>query len=120
MLKDILINANKPYGLKDITNSVTKIYKKESDFSNGLTSIALNVIDTYLADGNPDSLFTEPEFIKTNDLNNFLKWEKLGKGTEHTPKFEQLLFANKYLMGQCLADHVSIRNQINNLLINRV
>ncbi|MFZ2171147.1 MAG: AIPR family protein [Methylococcaceae bacterium] len=120
MLKDILINANKPYGLKDITNSVTIIYKKESDSSNSLTSIALNVIDTYLADGNPDSLFTEPEFIRTKDLNNFLKWEKLGKGRDHTPKFEQLLFANKFLMGQSLAGHVSIRNQINNLLTNEV
>jgi hypothetical protein len=119
MLKDILINANQPYGLKDITNSVTKIYRKESDTSNGLTSIALNVIDTYLADGNPDSLFTEPEFIRTKDLNNFLKWEKLGKGREYTPKFEQLLFANKFLMGQSLAGQISIRSQINNLLTNR-
>lgn len=117
ILKDILINSNKPYGLKDITNSVIKVYGSESEASAGLTSIALNLIDTYLADGNPDSLFMEPEFARTKDLNNFLKWDKLGKGREHTPKFEQLLFANKFLMGQSLAGQVSIRNKVNELLI---
>lgn len=112
LIKDILINAGKPYGLKDITDSVVKIFANETETSKGLINIALNVIDNYLADGNPDSLFTEPEFQRTRDLNNFLKWDKLGKGREYTPKFEQLLFANKYLMSQSLGDQLSIRAQI--------
>jgi hypothetical protein len=112
LIKDILISAGKPYGLKDITDSVTKIFEEEAECSDGLTSIALNVIDSYLADGNENSLFTEPEFVRTKDLNNFLKWEKLGKGREHTPKFEQLLYMNKYLLGQTLAGQVSIREKI--------
>ncbi len=112
LIKNILINESKPYGLKDITASVIKIFDNESDTSKGLISIALNVIDNYLADGNPDSLFTEPEFQRTRDLNNFLKWDKLGKGRDFTPKFEQLLFANKFLMGQSFAGQLSIRAQI--------
>lgn len=112
LIKDILINENKPYGLKDITQTVIKIFNEESEASKSLVNIALNVIDNYLADGNPDSLFTEPEFQRTRDLNNFLKWDKLGKGREHTPKFEQLLFANKFLMGQSLAGQKSTRVQI--------
>ena len=116
LIKDILINDSKPYGLKDITNAVIKIFEKESETSKGLIDIALNVIDNYLADGNPDSLFTEPEFQRTKDLNNFLKWDKLGKGRDYTPKFEQLLFANKFLMGQSLAGQQSIRKQILEIL----
>jgi hypothetical protein len=116
LIKDILINDSKPYGLKDITNAVNIIFKDGSETSKGLIDIALNVIDNYLADGNPDSLFTEPEFQRTKDLNNFLKWDKLGKGREYTPKFEQILFANKYLMGQSLAGQLSIRKQILEML----
>lgn len=116
LIKDILINNSKPHGLKELTDAVIKIFKDESDSSKNLINIALNVIDNYLADGTQDSLFTEPEFIRTKDLNNFLKWEKLGKGREFTPKFEQLLFANKYLMGQSLSGQQSVRQQIGSIL----
>jgi len=112
LIKDILINDSKPHGLKEITSSVINIFANETETSKGLINIALNVIDNYLADGNPDSLFTEPEFQRTKDLNNFLKWDKLGKGRDFTPKFEQLLFANKFLMGQSLFGQQSVRTQI--------
>lgn len=115
-VKDILINANKPFGLHDITSSIIKIYYEENDGAKNLTDIALNVIDNYLADGNNDSLFTEPEYLRTKDLNSFLKWEKLGKGREHTPKLEQLLYANKYLMGQSFAGQSSAKSLILRLL----
>ena len=116
LIKDILINNSKPHGLKELTEAVIKIFKVETETSNNLINIALNVIDNYLADGTQDSLFTEPEFIRTKDLNNFLKWEKLGKGREFTPKFEQLLFANKYLMGQSLSGQQSVRQQVSAIL----
>ena len=112
LIKDILINANLPYGFKNITDFVIKLFSVESEASSGFISIALNVIDTYLADGNSDSLFTEAEYLRSRDLNNFLKWDKLGKGIDFTPKFEQLLFANKFLMGQSLAGQKSVRSQV--------
>jgi len=112
LIKDILINASMTYGLKDLTAAIIALFKEETEASLGLTNIALNVIDTYMAVGNAESVFTEPEFERTRDLNYFLKWEKLGKGREFTPKFEQLLFANKYLMSQSLAGHESIRTQV--------
>lgn len=116
LIKDILINNSKLHGLKELTEAVIRIFKNETDSSKNLINIALNVIDNYLADGTQDSLFTEPEFIRTKDLNYFLKWEKLGKGREFTPKFEQLLFANKYLMGQSLSGQQSVRQQITSIL----
>jgi hypothetical protein len=116
LIKDILINNSKPHGLKELTEAVIKVFKNDTDTSKNITNIALNVIDNYLADGTQDSLFTEPEFVRTKDLHNFLKWEKLGKGREYTPKFEQLLFANKYLMGQSLSGQLSVRQQISTIL----
>ena len=117
LIKDILINSNKAYGPKEITDSIVKIFAKDDPASEGLVNIALNVIDNYLADGNADSLFTEPQYLQTRDFNNFLKWEKLGKGIDFTPKFEQLLFANKFLMGQSLAGQESVRSQISKLIV---
>lgn len=117
LIKDILINNSKPHALKELTDAVVIIFKDDTDTSKNLINIALNVIDNYLADGTQDSLFTEPEFIRTKDLNNFLKWEKLGKGREFTPKFEQLLFANKYLMGQSLSGQQSVRQQVSAILV---
>lgn len=118
LIKDILINNAKAHGLKELTDAIIKIFSTASEPSKNIINIALNVIDNYLADGKEDSLFTEPEFIRTKDLNNFLKWEKLGKGRDFTPKFEQLLFANKYLMGQSLSEQQSVRQQITNILSN--
>jgi len=116
LIKDILIKNSKPYGLKDVTDTVIKLFREENDYSCNLVNIALNVIDSYLADGTNESLFTEPEFLRTRDLNNFLKWDKLGKGRDFTPMFEQLLYANKYLMGQSLSGQQSVRNQISAIL----
>jgi len=116
LIKDILIKNSKPYGLKDVTDTVIKLFREENDYSCNLVNIALNVIDSYLADGTNESLFTETEFLRTRDLNNLLKWDKLGKGRDFTPMFEQLLYANKYLMGQSLSGQQSVRNQISAIL----
>ena len=39
----------------------------------------MGVIDDYLVSGGEDTIYLEPEYRKTNDLNAFLKSEKLGK-----------------------------------------
>jgi hypothetical protein len=117
LIKDILINNSLQHGLKELTVAAIKIFEKETESSKSLINIALNVIDNYLADGTQDSLFTEPEYLRTRDLNNFLKWEKLGKGRDFTPKLEQLLFANKFLMGQSLSGQLSVRAQILKILL---
>lgn len=116
LVKDVLITANKPHGLKELTQAIINIFEDNTETSGRLIDIALNVIDNYLADGNPDSLFTEAEFIRTKDLNNFLKWDKLGKGREYTPKFEQMLFANKFLMGQSLGSEKTVRAKVVELI----
>lgn len=116
LIKDILINENRSHGLTDLTHAVIKIYGVNHPENSGLTDIAINVVDNYLADGNSESLYTEPEYIKSKDLNGFLKWEKLGKGRDFTPKLEQQLYANKYLMRQSLGGQKSVRDRVLDML----
>lgn len=57
--------------------------------------VAVGVIDDYLAQGD-DSIYREPEFAKTNDINAFLKSEKLGKSDEFSPNLRtQISLAKK-------------------------
>ncbi len=84
LVKDFLVNASIAYGHMDISRSIIELDK--SDFLAEFGDAAVQVIDDYLTDGNEDSLFNEPEFMKNKDLNSFLKSEKLGKGEEFSPK----------------------------------
>ena len=84
LVKDFLINASLGYGHAEIANAIIKL--KNAGFLAEFGDAAVQVIDDYLTDGNEDSLFSEPEFLKNKDLNSFLKSEKLGKGEEFSPK----------------------------------
>lgn len=94
LIKDLLINSGLQYGPNEITKAVIMM--------GGATSLqeigdsAVQVIDDYLTDGNEDSLFSEPEFLKTKNLNLFLKADKLGKGDELYPNLRsQITIAKK-------------------------
>ena len=52
--------------------------------------------DDYLTNGAEDSIYLEPEFQKTSDLNAFLKSEMLGKSEEFSPNLRtQISMAKK-------------------------
>lgn len=67
---------------------------------------AVGVIDDYLVSGGEDSIYLEPEYRKTNDLNAFLKSEKLGKTDDFSPNLRtQISLARKdFRRGSHLAD----------------
>jgi AIPR protein len=94
MVKDILVNLGLDYSARSIARAVVCL-----EASGGLKRIgdsAIQLIDDYLTVGNDDSLFTEPEFQKSQDLNSFLKSEKLGKSEEFSPKLKmQMAMAKK-------------------------
>ncbi|POO56715.1 hypothetical protein [Agrobacterium rosae] len=52
---------------------------------------AVQLIDDYLTNGADNSIFSEPEFQKTRDLNAFLKSEKLGKSDDFYPNLRATL-----------------------------
>ena len=93
----------------NISSSVIKVFTNlESEAAKQLSEAALNVIDDYLTRGNEDSVFTEPKF--NEDLNNFLKWEKLGKGTENTPKLSNLIAFTKRDMRRSIGGQQAARD----------
>lgn len=84
IVKDLLVNFGRAYTPPEISRAIICLEK-----AGELTEIgdaAVQLIDEYLTPGNDDSLFTEPEFAKTQDLNAFLKSDKLGKSDEFAPK----------------------------------
>lgn len=71
------------------------------DASKALLDTVVGVVDGYLTTGLEDSAFFESAFRNTfnNDLNGFLKWEKLGKSESDTPCRRRLLEITKNAMG---------------------
>jgi hypothetical protein len=103
MVKDLLINFGLDYSSGSIARAVISLNNTE-DIS-AIGDAAIQLIDEYLTIGNEDSLFAEPEFQKTQDLNAFLKSERLGKSDEFSPKLKMQMAMTKkiYKKGTDLA-----------------
>jgi hypothetical protein len=60
---------------------------------------------------NDDSIFKEPNFTN-NDLNAFLKSDKLGRGSQEAPKLHNLISLNRLLMRKSIAGQKPSRDVI--------
>ena len=104
LLKHVLIRAYTPPvpSNKQITKALLKLFvAPNNDGVEALLNTALEVIDEYLTPGAEDSVFNEPSFISyNNDLNGYLKWDKIGKSDEYTPRLRGLLAVTKRAMGR--------------------
>ncbi len=96
LVKDILINAGVSYGPEAISRAIVRLAK--DGLLEEIGDAAVLLVDDYLTQGNEDSLFVEPEFMKTQDLNAFLKAEKLGKGDEFSPHLRMQMMMTKKLL----------------------
>jgi hypothetical protein len=96
LVKDILINTGLSYDPASISRSIVALDKAGLLAEIGDAAVVL--VDDYLTMGNDDSLFTEPEFAKTQDLNAFLKAEKLGKGDEFSPNLRMQMMMTKKVL----------------------
>lgn len=93
LVKDFLINNQLDYSSGAISAAISKLHG--SDKLRNFGDSAVQLIDDYLTNGNEDCLFSEPEFQKMQDLNAFLKSEKLGKGDEFSPKLRTQIAMTK-------------------------
>jgi hypothetical protein len=93
LVKDFLINNHLEYSSGAIANAIARF--NESDVLKHFGDAAVQLIDDYLTSGNEDCLFAEPEFQKMQDLNAFLKSEKLGKGDEFSPRLRTQIAMTK-------------------------
>jgi hypothetical protein len=93
LLKKCMQHAGTEVTSANLSNGIVKLYDLFPDLDSDagrLPSVAvLDVIDDYLDKDNEDSLFKEPHY--NEDLNSFLKWEKLGMGSEYTPNLNNLI-----------------------------
>jgi hypothetical protein len=93
LVKDFLINNRLDYTHNAITSAIARL--NTSGHLKHFGESAVQLIDDYLTIGNEDCLFVEPEFLKMQDLNAFLKSEKLGKGDDFSPKLRTQIAMTK-------------------------
>ncbi|WP_295429509.1 AIPR family protein [uncultured Thiodictyon sp.] len=93
LVKDFLLNNQLEYSLSSIGGAVIRL--NEAGLLKHFGDAAVQLIDDYLTNGNEDCLFVEPEFQKMQDLNAFLKSEKLGKGEDFSPRLRTQIAMTK-------------------------
>jgi hypothetical protein len=93
LVKDFLINNHLDYSYSSISSAIAKL--NASGHLKLFGDAAVQLVDDYLTKGNEDCLFMEPEFQKMQDLNAFLKSERLGKGDEYSPRLRTQITMTK-------------------------
>ncbi|MBL7648860.1 MAG: AIPR family protein [Candidatus Hydrogenedentes bacterium] len=101
LFRDVLSRSNKSLDHRTISSALVKVME-DGDARVALLERAAEVIDGYFTQGSDDSVFGEPAYLNSfnADLNAFLKWEKLGKSENDTPRLKSALAINKAVMGK--------------------
>ena len=118
-LREVLQRANRPTTNSGTTCAVLKLHSSENSEPRALLEAnAVELIDTYLTQGDDNSLFNEPAYRDgfSFDLNAFLKSERLGKSPETTPRLLECLAIQRRFMGQARGQPLSPRQIITNAL----
>jgi len=112
LVKDSLIQIGKNSEKIDLVKAVQGLAREK--LLKHFGDVAVEVIDDYLVHGGEDTIYLEPEYKKTNDLNAFLKSEKLGKSDEFSPNLRtQISLARKdFRRGSYLADVNQVLSEI--------
>lgn len=87
---------------------------QDDDARNALISTAAEVLDGYLTQGTEDSVFMEPAYLNSfnGNLNTFMKWEKIGKSDNDTPRLKAQLAVTKMYMAKSHRGSPSVRQLI--------
>ena len=107
LVKDCLIYLSKKRASIDLVQAVQSL--ADADLLRHVGDAAVQIIDDYMTNGAEDSIYLEPEFQKTNDLNAFLKSEKLGKSDEFSPNLKMQLSMAKKIFRK--GEHLSSVNK---------
>lgn len=125
LLKDVIIRTRSnvtPFSNKEVTRALLKLFDSDDSGAarTSLLDAAVDLIDSYLTQGTEECIFDEPAYtgVFNNDLNGFLKWEKLGKSEADSPRLRTLLAVTKQSMGRRTGGQPSPRELITNVLNN--
>ncbi len=114
----MLQKANRNASKAAISAALIELLNGQTDGGEELVNSAAQLIDTYMSEGDENSVFNEPAYRNSHnyDLNAFLKSEKLGKSLDHTPRLQATLFFQKQFMGKSLGGALSARVVITSAL----
>lgn len=93
LVKDSLIQLGENTERADLVKAVRALANANLLVHFG--NAAVGVVDDYLVSGGEDTIYLEPEYRKTNDLNAFLKSEKLGKIDDFSPNLRTQISLGK-------------------------
>ena len=108
LLRDAVSRAGMSTAHKDLSLALIKLCASANEAATAsLFDSAVEVIDTYLTQGDDNCVFEEPAYRQTFnlDLNGFLKWEQVGKSEQSCPRFRNLLAVNKAAMREERGQH---------------
>lgn len=115
LLREVLSRGGLPTTHQNLSSALISLFMpKNESAKDALLNTAVEVIGTYLTQGGDNSLFDEPAYKNSFyfDLNAYLKWERLGKTENDSPRFRALLAVTKMFMGQKMGGQPSQRDQI--------
>ena len=111
LLKDALSRGSYPTDLATLSDSLVIILQDDNARA-ALLEPSIEVIDSYFTPGMEDTVFDEPAYANAfnTDLNAFLKWEKLGKAEDASPRLKSSLAITKKFMGSKVGGNPSQRS----------
>jgi hypothetical protein len=117
LLKDVLSRGGHQTDLRNISDAMVDVLE-DDDARAALLDPAIEVIDSYFTQGTDNTVFDEPAYTNAynSDLNSFLKWEKVGRSAESTPRLRDALAITKQVMGKSVGGHPSQRSIIQNAI----
>ncbi len=112
LLSDVLTRMERQPTNKAKTQALIRVFTLRQEVREAFLESALEVVDSYLTQGTDNCIHDEPAFGSFNhDLNAFLKWDKLGKSEENSPRLRTQLAVAKTVMGQKHGECPSVREQ---------
>jgi hypothetical protein len=121
LLRDVMTRVGMKVTRKASTHALLKLFQAaDKGPVTALLDAGVEVIDAYLTHGTDNSIYDEPAFRNTfnQDLNGFLKWEKLGKSEQDCPRLRNLLAVNKTALGMRIGNQPSARDQIRVVVVS--
>lgn len=86
MLKEMLQGKGLPSTPSDLSRALNVLFQKDNEaIANELFESTAYTIDEYMRPDGEGTVYKEPAYLRTQNINSFLKLEGLGKTREETP-----------------------------------
>lgn len=100
MLKSVMIDAKIKTSKANITQAFLKLFNSTNQLGcDALFEGATLLIDEYMTAEKTDSVYYEPQVVdRYKDVKSYVRWDRLGKSKEDSPKLYDLLAIHQRLM----------------------